>query len=75
MSNLASIEMEIFDSLPREFRDLVNEFNSVYDVYEMYCKKTKIKDARSDLEYIRDQMQESQLAELVRRAKKMKSTN
>lgn len=70
---MRSIEMEIFDSLPKEHRDLINEFNSVWEVHEMYSMNVKIKDIRSELEYMQQLMQEAQLIELVRRSKKMKS--
>lgn len=39
----------------------------------MYSMNVKLKDIRSELEYMQQLMQEAQLIELVRRSKKMKS--
>jgi hypothetical protein len=69
------IVMQLFDSLPREFRDLVNEYGPIYTIWDLYDKGKNIKEARKEMETFLVLSQAETLNELKKINKKMSLTN
>lgn len=68
------IVMQLFDSLPREFRDLVNEYGPIYTIWDLYDKGKNIKEARKEMETFLVLSQAETLNELKKINKKMSLT-
>ena len=62
MSAIRFIEMDLYDSLPKEYRELVQEYNEIYTVHGNYSSDISAKDTRIRLEVLREFLQEHTLA-------------
>lgn len=64
------IAMKLFNSLPKDFRDLVNEYGPIYTIWDLYDKGKNITEARKEMETFLVLSQAETLKELKKINKK-----